>query len=48
MAALEDASVNQNIVPFTRFLAELVTAEQKGQPAAKAPEARTVSPAKRT
>jgi Fic/DOC family len=30
MAALEEASVNQNIIPFTDFLAELVDAELKG------------------
>ena len=30
MAALEEASVNQNIAPFTDFLAELVKAGLKG------------------
>lgn len=32
MAALEDASVNQNIVPFTHFLARLVTTGLEGKP----------------
>jgi hypothetical protein len=44
MAALEDASVGQNIVPFAKFLGELVTASVKGKPAAKAPEARESIP----
>ncbi len=33
MAALEAASVNQNIIPFTEFLAHLVDAGMKGNPA---------------
>lgn len=32
MAALEEASVNQNITPFTEFLVELVDAGLKGEP----------------
>lgn len=40
MAALEDASVGQNIVPFAKFLGELVAASVKGKPAAKAPGTR--------
>lgn len=32
MAALEDASVDQNIMPFTRFMARLVTDEINGKP----------------
>ncbi len=32
MAALEAASVNQNIIPFTEFLAHLVDAGMKGNP----------------
>jgi Fic/DOC family protein len=35
MEAIEEASVNQNIVPFTELLAELVTEEMKGNPLAK-------------
>lgn len=32
MAALEEASVGQNIEPFTDFLAQLVQAGRKGRP----------------
>jgi hypothetical protein len=37
MAALEEASVQQNIVPFTDFIASLVDAGLKGQMTAKPP-----------
>jgi Fic/DOC family len=37
MAALEDASVRQNIAPFTRFIAHLVEAGLKGKPAPEVP-----------
>ena len=37
MAALEEASVQQNIVPFTEFLAQLVEANLKGGSAPKVP-----------
>ena len=39
MAALEDASVRQNIVPFTKFLAELVNDSLRGKNVAKMPAA---------
>jgi hypothetical protein len=38
MAALEDASVSQNIVPFARFLGELVEEGMEGRAVAKVPE----------
>lgn len=38
MAALEQASAGQNIVPFTEFLAELVREGQRGTPVANAPK----------
>ena len=38
MAALEQASVKQNIVPFAEFLAQLVREEQRGTPVAKIPQ----------
>ena len=37
MAALEEASVRQNIVPFADFLAKLVKAGLRGKPVAKVP-----------
>lgn len=37
MAALEKASVRQNIVPFADFLAQLVDEELRGKPVAKVP-----------
>ena len=37
MAALEDASVRQNIAPFAKFLAELVEEGLHGKPVAKVP-----------
>ena len=37
MAALESASVEQDIVPFTKFLAELVSAGLKGENLARIP-----------
>jgi hypothetical protein len=37
MAALEDASVRQNIVPFADFLAQLVKEGLRGKFAAKVP-----------
>lgn len=37
MAALEDASVRENIVPFAKFLGELVRKSPEGKSAAKAP-----------
>jgi len=37
MAALEEASVRQNIVPFTQLLADLVTQGMAGKPAATVP-----------
>jgi hypothetical protein len=37
MAALEDASVRQNIVPFAEFLAQLVNEGLSGKPVAKLP-----------
>jgi hypothetical protein len=37
MAALEEASVRQNIAPFTRFIAPLVDAGLKGMPAPEVP-----------
>ena len=39
MAALEDASVRQDIVPFTKVLADLVEAGLKGKPVATTPAA---------
>ena len=41
MAALEDASVRQNIVPFARFLGNLVNEGLKGKIVAKVPAAKT-------
>ena len=38
MAALEDASVRQNIAPFAEFLAQLVEEGLSGKPVAKVPE----------
>ena len=38
MAALEDASVRQNIVPLTDFLGQLVKEGLRGKPVAKMPE----------
>jgi Fic/DOC family len=38
MAALEQASVRQNIVPFADFLAQLVKQELRGKPVAKVPK----------
>jgi Fic family protein len=38
MAALEEASTQQNIKPFTAFLAQLVTEGLEGKPVAKRPE----------
>lgn len=38
MAALEEASVRQNILPFTGFLARLVKGGLRGRVAAKLPE----------
>jgi hypothetical protein len=38
MAALEEASVRQNIVPFTDFLAQLVEKGLRGKPVAKVPK----------
>jgi hypothetical protein len=38
MAALEEASVRQNIVPFADFLGQLVNAGLRGKPVAKAPK----------
>jgi Fic/DOC family len=40
MAALEDASVGQNIEPFTRFLASLVEERLKGAPAPEMPNSK--------
>ncbi len=37
MAALEAASVDRNIVPFTNFLAKLVRANLEGKPGPKVP-----------
>ena len=37
MAALEEASVRQNIVPFAGFLAQLVDKGLRGKPVAKVP-----------
>jgi hypothetical protein len=37
MAALEEASVRQNIAPFTDFLAQLVEEGLRGKPVAKVP-----------
>jgi hypothetical protein len=37
MAALEDASVRQNILPFAEFLAQLVDEGLRGEPVAKVP-----------
>lgn len=37
MSALEAASIDQNIAPFTDYLAELVQAQQSGNPEAKGP-----------
>lgn len=42
MAALEQASVGQDIVPFAKFLAGLVTGGLKGKPAAKIPPEKQV------
>ena len=38
MAALEDASVRQNIAPFADFLAQLVKKGLRGKPVAKVPK----------
>jgi len=38
MAALEEASTNQNIEPFAKFLAELVRSSMKGDPAPDIPK----------
>jgi hypothetical protein len=38
MAALEEASVRQNIIPFADFLAQLVKEELRGKPVAKVPK----------
>jgi Fic family protein len=38
MAALEEASVRQNIVPFAHFLAQLVKEGRRGKPVAKVPK----------
>jgi hypothetical protein len=37
MAALEEASVHQNIAPFTDFLSQLVKEGLRGKPVAKVP-----------
>jgi hypothetical protein len=37
MAALEEASVRQNIAPLADFLAQLVNAGLRGKPVAKLP-----------
>jgi hypothetical protein len=37
MAALEEASVRQNIEPFADFLAQLVREALRGKPVAKVP-----------
>jgi Fic family protein len=37
MAALEEASVRQNIAPFAEFLGQLVNEGLSGKPAAKVP-----------
>jgi hypothetical protein len=37
MAALEEASVRQNIVPFANFLGQLVKEGLRGKPVAKMP-----------
>jgi hypothetical protein len=39
MAALEEASVRQNIVPFADFLVKLVKEGLRGKPVAKVPKA---------
>ncbi len=39
MAALEEASVRQNIAPFTDFLARLVNEGLRGKAVARVPEA---------
>jgi hypothetical protein len=41
MAALEEASVRQDIVPFSRFLGDLVRDGLEGRAVAKAPERRS-------
>ena len=41
MAALEDASVRQNIVPFTKFLAQLVNDSLQGKNVARTPATET-------
>jgi hypothetical protein len=41
MAALEDASTRQNIIPFTQFLGKLVQEALEGKVVAKVPEARS-------
>ena len=41
MAVLEEASVDQNIVPFTDFLARLVNAGLKGKPAPELPSSKS-------
>jgi Fic family protein len=38
MAALEEASVRQNIVPFANFLGQLVDKGLRGKPVAKVPK----------
>ena len=38
MAALEEASVRQNIAPFAEFLSQLVDEGRRGKPAAKVPK----------
>ena len=39
MAALEEASARQNIVPFAEFLGQLVADGVRGKPVAKVPKA---------
>jgi Fic family protein len=41
MAALEDASVRQNIVPFAQFIGKLVREGLEGKTVAKVPEPRS-------
>ena len=47
MAALEEASVRQNIAPFADFIAQLVDKGLRGKPVAKVPASRTIGTKRR-
>jgi hypothetical protein len=47
MAALEAASVRQNIAPFADLLGQLVDEGLRGKPVAKVPASRTIGTKRR-